>query len=379
MTWRLLTSKVDGTIPLDELDRFKQHRETEYVPPGPHRLGYDHWRAYNFHMAFNLPWCYGDEPRKLLMPGYETDGECELAMRFMTECRDRSEPFFLTVAPHPPHPPFTPRVSPRGYLDRIGEELYHPPNVPADHPRRVDPLALRCYLAMCANGDDNVGRIMAFLDESGLADDTIVVFTSDHGEQHGSHGRINKMVPYAESLNIPLIMRWPGHIPAGTTSDALYAPLDHMATLCGLAGLEVPDTCDGHDLSGVALGRARSGREAALIANYSSDWDFFQSGTRWPEWRGVRTRRHTYVRWLTGAEELYDNLEDPCQMANLTPGNRDLPNLRRMRSTLSDLLAEAHDEFLPGTAYAGWYDEERNLLRTALGPVRATRPSSSVR
>jgi arylsulfatase A-like enzyme len=173
--------------------------------------------------------------------------------------------------------------------------------VPQDHPRRTDDLALRCYLAMCANADDNVGRILSCLDQSGRADDTIVVLTSDHGEQHGSHDRVNKMVPYAESVNIPLIVRWPGRIPEGGTSDALYVPMDHMATLCGLAGLDAPETSDGLDLSGAVLGGSGPTRDAALMMNYCSDWDFFQSGTRWPEWRGVRTRRHTYVRWLTGS------------------------------------------------------------------------------
>lgn len=375
--WHLAAGyhKRDGKCQRDPaafLEYFREVRETEFVPPGPRRLGYDHWAAYNFHVAFNLPWYYRDEPRKLLMPGYETDGETELAIRYMTECRDAGEPFFLTVAPHPPHPPFTPRVCPPGFLERVPEHLHHPPNVPADHPRRLDELALRCYLGMSANVDHNVGRILDFLDASGLSGDTIVVFTSDHGEQHGSHGRTDKMVPYAESLNIPLVIRWPGHVPAGVVSDELYTPIDHMATLCGLTGLDVPETCDGQDLSGVALGTGTSSREAALIANYSSHWDFFQSGTRWPEWRGVRTKRNTYVRWLAGEEELYDNLEDPYQMTNLAGARRELPTLHRLRSELDRLLAEAHDEFLPGTAYADWFDDQRNLLRTALGPVRPT-------
>jgi arylsulfatase A-like enzyme len=373
--WHLAAGyrRRDGKHELDTAARsalFRENRETEFVPPGERRLGYDYWAAYNFHVAFNLPWYYRDEPKKLLMPGYETDGETELAMTFMSECRAADRPFFLMVAPHPPHPPFASRVCPSGYLERIPQGLDHLPNVPADHPRRANELAMRCYLAMCANADDNVGRLLTFLERSGLADDTIVVVTSDHGEQHGSHGRTDKMVPYAESLNVPLIVRWPGRVPGGVVSDALYTPVDHMATLCGLAGLDMPETCDGLDLSGAAVsGRGGQGRDQALIANYCSHWDFFQSGTRWPEWRGVRTRSHTYVRWLTGQEELYDNLEDPYQLTNLAEGTVDTVTLARLRAVLEDLLAEAHDEFLPGTAYADWYDDERNLVRTALGPI----------
>lgn len=136
--------------------------------------------------------------------------------------------------------------------------------------RRENPLQARCCYAMAKNVDDSVGRILQFLDRSGLADNTIVVFTADHGEQHGSHNRINKMVPYAESVNIPLIMRWPGKIAAGTTSDELYSPIDHMATLCGLSGLQPADTCDGVDLSRAALGKGQVNRDAVLMMNYVS-------------------------------------------------------------------------------------------------------------
>jgi hypothetical protein len=105
------------------------------------------------------------------------------------------------------------------------------------------------------------------------------------------------------------------------------------------------------------------------MANYVSNWDFFDSGTDWPEWRSVRTERYTYVKWLTGKEELYDNQEDPYQMRNLAEARQDLPTMQKLRSRLKDLLADAHDTFMPGTGYADWYDEQRNLLRTGLGPV----------
>ena len=91
---------------------------------------------------------------------------------------------------------------------------------------------------MAKNMDDNFGRLMTFLDSSGLTENTILVFTADHGEMMGSHGRENKMVPYAEAVNIPLIVRWPGHVQAGVRSDVLQTPMDHFPTLCRLAGLD---------------------------------------------------------------------------------------------------------------------------------------------
>jgi len=341
-----------------------ENPETEYVPPGAQRLGYDHWQAYNFHCAFNDYWYYEDTNERLRTPGFETDILTDQAMAFMREQQKTDQPFFLMMAPHPPHPPFGKKWCPPGYLDKIPETLHFSDNVPADHKYRKDPKKPRCYYAMSKNMDDNLGRLLKFLDESGLSDDTILVFTSDHGEMLGSQGRINKMVPYAEAVNTPLVIRWPGHVRADVRTDVLHSPIDHMPTLCGLAGLTTPDTADGMDMSPVLLSGKKVDRDAILMANYVSHWDYCDSGTIWPEWRGVRTERYTYAQWLTGEEELYDNLEDPCQMRNLAKGGQHLPMMQKMRSRLKDFLADAHDRFMPGTGYADWYDDERNLIRT---------------
>jgi len=345
----------------------KRHPETEYVPPGPGRLGFDHWEAFNFHVAFNNYWYYEDEPRKIYSGKYETDTQIDQAMAYMEKHKDAERPFLLAVAPHPPHPPFRPKFIPKGYLKKVPGTVKWSPNVPEKNPRTL--MQMRYYLAMCKNMDDNLGRLMRYLDASGLARNTILIFTSDHGEMHGSHGRLNKMVPYAEAVNIPLLVRWPGTIRAGVRSDALFTAMDHLPTLCGLTNRTIPREVDGEDLSKVMVGKERSSRDEILLGNYTSHWDFFQTGTRWPEWRGVRTRRHTYCKWLSGEEELYDNRRDPCQMKNLAKGRKELLLLKKMRSSMKDLLAAAHDDFKPGTAYGDWFDGRRNLVRTGLGPV----------
>ena len=347
----------------------KENPEPEYVPPGPARLGYEHWQAYNFHANFQKAFYYEDAPKRLIMPGYETDSEIDMAIAFMRRQQESGKPFFLMVAPHPPHPPLKPAACPSGYLERVRQDLIWSPNVPADDRHRQDPLPTRCYYAMAKNVDDNLGRLLDFLDRSGLAGNTIVVFTADHGEMLGSHGRQHKMVPYREAVNIPCIVRWPGHIPAGRRLDVLQTPMDHFPTLCGLAGLQAPSTCDGLDLSGVLLSGKSVDRDAVLMMNYVSHWDYFDSGTRWPEWRAVRTQRYTYVKWLDGKEELYDNRDDPYQIINLAGDSKNRPTIEKLRTRLAELLAGAHDEFLPGTAYADWYDDERNLVKTGLGPV----------
>jgi len=228
----------------------------------------------------------------------------------------------------------------------------------------------RCYYGMISNVDDNVGRLTRFLDDSGLTENTILVFTSDHGEMLAGHGRYNKMVPYAEAVDVPLTVRWPKRIKPGSKSDALYTPMDHFPTLASLCGLAIPDIVNGIDLSAAALGRKGRERDAALMMNFVSHWDFPETMTDWPEWRAVRTRQHTYVRWLNGPEELYDNREDPYQMKNLFDGRSAPVVITSLRSRLRELLVESHDEFFPGSRFTEWFTPARDLLRNAAGPVR---------
>jgi arylsulfatase A-like enzyme len=363
--WHLAAGARTGTLDRDKPAH--AGKEPEFVPPGPARMGWQYWAAYNFHTNFNKAFYYRDTPERLFMPRFETDSETDFAIEYMKTRTSSGRPFFVTVAPHPPHPPWRPDQTPAGSLPKTSKDLYWRPNAKGRRDAElVDP---HCYFAMLANADENFGRILQYLDESRLAENTIVVFTSDHGEMLASHGRYNKMVPYSEAVDVPLIIRWPKHVRPGSKSDALYTPMDHLPTLARLCGLQVPDIVNGVDLSGHVLGRGGSERDAVLMMNYVSHWDFPESGTEWPEWRGVRTKQHTYVRWLNGAEELYDNAADPYQFRNLFNGRQAPDILRRMRARLKDLLADAHDDFPPGTAYRQWFTLERNMVRNAVGKV----------
>jgi uncharacterized sulfatase len=215
----------------------QRNPHVEFTPPGPDRLGFRHWEAQNYHIDFRDYWFYRDEPRKITTGAYETDVLTDQAIAYMENRRADGRPFLLVVAPHPPHPPFTPALTPSGYLERVPSQLRWGANVP---PRFAETLGLqvRCYLAMVKHLDDCVGRIVRHLDASGLSDRTLLVVTSDHGEMHGSHGLIGKCYPYAESVNVPLLMRWPGTIPEGVRAAPLFTPLDFMPTLSSLAAAE---------------------------------------------------------------------------------------------------------------------------------------------
>ena len=311
--WHLAAGRlkyVDKHVPRDS--HVLKGDSCAFVPPGPARLGFQYWAGFNFHGTFNRFWYFTDSPQPIRTTKYETDVETDLAIAYMRKHADSDRPFFVVMAPHPPHPPFSPGACPAGYLEKIPREIPRAPNVPPNSPHSVEEL--RCYFAMAKNTDDCVGRLLKFLDESGLAENTIVVFTSDHGEMHGSHGRVNKMVPYAEAVNLPLIVRWKGTIPAGKRTAELQTPLDHLPTLCGLAGVPLDKQTlrglDGIDLSPVILGTGAVDRQDVLMANYTSQWDSLQTGKPWPEWRAVHTGRYTYIKWLDGKEELYDNTRD---------------------------------------------------------------------
>jgi arylsulfatase A-like enzyme len=343
----------------------RENPHYEFTPPGPDRLGFEHWEAYNYHTDFRDYWFYRDTPEKIRTGKYETAALVDQAIAYMSRRGGDTPPFLLLVAPHPPHPPFAPDYCPPGYLETVTQQLSWRGNVPAQAAGALG-LQVRCYLAMIRHLDDCVGRLLQFLDESGLSATTLLVVTSDHGEMHGSHGLTGKCYPHAESVDLPLMMRWPGTIAANVRRPELYTPMDHLPTFCTLAGLPRPRLADGLDLSDLLRGAAAPARDAVLMANYASGYANFRSGGKRPEWRGLRTERHTYARLLDGSRLLFDNDEDPYQLRNLAG---EQPALRdELEERMTALLAEAHDEFLPGTDYAGWF-EERRLIRTGLGPV----------
>ena len=353
--------------------------EPEYVPPGRGRLGFDEWAAFNFHMDFKQGFYYRDHPKKEYYPDYEADWIVDESIRFLKKHKDSDNPFFLMVAPHYPHPAWRGErdVSKRS-LQQISEQIQLPPNCRQSFPMKLDSPGgtlelkldqVRTYYAMCQNIDENLGRLLDYLDQAGLSENTLLVFTSDHGEQLGSHGRKSKMVPFEDSINVPLILRWPNRIQASMVSDALYTPMDHLPTLCSLAGVDVPTEIDGIDLSPEILKQGKVQRDAVLIAHYVSAANYCRSHQDAMQWRGCRTKQYTYVKYISGRELLFDNHADPYQMTNLINGSVPKQLLKTMRDHLKKLLIESHDNMHPGTYYADWYDETRTVIRTGKGQL----------
>ncbi len=357
------------------LDRMPQ--QPDWVPEGRDRLGFDYWRAYNQHMVYFDGFVQKGDWNYERWSGYETEGLLDYAFEFIDQGRDSSpggdtgdgtDPFLLFVSPHPPH--YTPfEFAPAECYEGLPDRFEFPANV-GDRWTAENHEMYRHYLAMIRAVDTMVGRVLDGLDQRGLADDTIVLFASDHGTQGGAHDvhPWQKKHPYEESIRIPGIVRYPGVIEPGSRTDQLVGMPDFFPTLCGLAGVPVPRTVEGHDHSATLRGAppATSVQDALLLMNFSKYYDWFEDGA---EWRGVRTADATYCEWLDGRVELFDLVEDPLQLHNLADDLGRAGRRRELAGALRDLQARRGDELVPCTAWKHWLDEQRRVVRNGFGEL----------
>ena len=342
------------------LDRMPQH--PDWVPEGRDRLGFEYWRAYNQHMVYFDGFVHKDDWNYERWDGYETDGLLKYGFEFMDAAGD--DPFLLFLSPHPPH--FTPfDFAPQKYYDRLPEDLVLPANVP-DYQQAASLDMYRHYLAMVIAIDEMLGRVLNYLDDKGLADNTIVLFASDHGTQAGSQG-VNpwsKKNPYDASIRVPGILRYPGSVAPGSRSQEIFTMVDFFPTLCGLAGLPIPRSIEGVDKSALVKGGSAEHEDSAFIMNFSKWFDWFQDGA---EWRGVRTKTHTYAKWLNGKTELYDLVADPLQVQNLA-GTRPVEEAS-LQALLRMHQSRRNDELVACTAWKHWLDDQRRVVRNAFGEL----------
>ena len=314
-----------------------------FVPPGWRRRGFQTFEGFNRGHVYHSPWGFDDRGEPLAerfgdAPDgyYEPSAQTDAAIDFMK--RNRQRPFACYLSWGPPHTPFRP---PRPFRRYAAGEIELRPNVPEEH-RAKAIKDLVGYYGLCESLDHELGRLTAFLEETGLADNTLLVFTSDHGELAGSHGKYRKGEPEDESLRVPLLMRLPGRIPAESAPRTLISSVDLMPTLLSLCRLPAPTTCAGRDLSGAVL----PGRASPEVESVYCEGKVFASPAAPPTanspeqgpWRAIVTERYKLVVRgdYTDARGLFDLREDPWELRNLA-------NDSRLRTVQSDLLAELRD------------------------------------
>ena len=146
-----------------------------------------------------------------------------------------------------------------------------------------------------------------------MSENTIFVFTSDHGEMFGAQGRRAKNIFYDEAVRVPFLIRWPGVAPPGATADACLNTPDIMPTLLAALNLPVPDEVEGFDFSPLFRGERLEGEPDAAFMQGMGATAIFEDGH---EWRALRSKRYTYAAYLAdGSELLFDNRSDPYQTA----------------------------------------------------------------
>lgn len=301
--------------------------------------------------------CDRKEPGGKWSPEHETDEAIRWLENADGAWRDPSKPFALVVSWNPPHSPYHlhPARHMKPYEGMDVEALCaQSPNVPPKGTRWGNYYRKNIlhYYAAITGIDEQFGRLLDTLKRLGLERDTLVVFTSDHGNCLGRHGEISKNNHYEESLRVPLLFRWPGHIPA-RRDELLFSTADMYPTLLGLMGLadQAPAGLDGADLSATVCGAA--GPRPAFQPYYGLEASVRKLDDPRYDRRGVRTAQYTlmmrYANDGTLAETvLYDHKADPFEQTNLADKRPDVvrcltedylrPWLRRTRDTWADNL-----------------------------------------
>ncbi|MFO7726531.1 MAG: sulfatase [Oceanipulchritudo sp.] len=334
------------------------------IPAGPDRQGFDdRFLSNNCHLNYHPDSCYywTEDGEKVMLGQWEAAGQTEQALAFLDEST-KEKPFCLFVSWHAPHNHLGGNAkayrgfdAPEAFKARYNEDEIVPRGqLPNTAENRRMTLG---YYALCSEVDHHFGRLMEKLEEKGFAENTLVVFTSDHGETFGAHAaQCHKGNPEDVSVRIPLLMRLPGVLSADYTSRLLIGMLDVPPTLLGLMGHEVPSNWEGLDLSPAIRNRNDDAVDHVPIFNFK------------PSWRGVYTRQYTFAmeniertpdmhtrfgsdlpdqrKTVQNFNVLYDREEDPLQLNNLINTTGHLDTIWELTQRTHDWCAKFNDPFL---------------------------------
>ena len=309
------------------------------------RLGFHDWKACNCSHDYLASYYYDADNQRHQIDGYDAAAYTGFAEDFIRRAAESDAPWAAWLSWGPPHDPYF--EVPRHWLERYaGRRLPLRPNVPERIvERRPDRMwsrdtverNLHGYYAHISALDHQFGRLLEALDESGQRKNTIVVYTSDHGDMCGSHGMMDKhYCLYDDILRVPLLVRWPGLTKAGQTVDApVVHEIDLAATFAEIATGGVPENMQGESLRGVLRGESEP-RSHAVASYHGSQFGLFSS-------RSIRDAQWKYVWNLTDVDELYDLTNDPWELRNLAGEADHQDRLRALRAALARELEDLGD------------------------------------
>jgi len=282
---------------------------------------------------------YGFPTPKTDFGFYRTDRRSatvtDVALKFIAAKSKGPKPWILFVSWILPHSPYQ---APAGYAQHFSRVTI-PGNVPEGLPAENAKKCLPDYYGMIESLDDEFQRLLRALEQAGVADDTIVVYSSDHGDMIGCQGYKAKRWPYEESARIPFLIRYPRAIRPGTViADPFGAP-DVYPTLAGLAGLKAPDGVDGADFSPLFRG------ETTLPPRDYVYLEMQYAYVPWPGWRALRTRQYMYARTKEKPWFLFDLKDDPWERKNLVDDPSRQALVREFDDRLASIMRETGDSW----------------------------------
>ncbi len=347
--------------------------------------GFDYWNVLPGQGDYFDPVMY-DMGTKVQMPGYVTDIITDISLDWLAQ-RDAEKPFLLMLHHKAPHRPWLPDAAhahlyeeddlpaPDTFDDdyhsrpaaeaarmRVDRDL-HAEDLKAPVPGGLSPAEeklwkyqryIKDYLRCIAAIDDNVGRVLDYLDHEGLTDNTIVVYTSDQGFFLGDHGWYDKRFMYEESLRMPFLIRYPKEIAAGSVSDAMALNVDFAPSFLDWAELAIPAHWQGQSLRPLAQGHVPADWRTAMYYRYWMHLDAIHGV--WAHY-GIRTAQYKLIYYYGEALgtsgstdlgtpktwELFDLQADPYELTNLYDDPAMQPVVAELKAQLSTLQAAVHD------------------------------------
>lgn len=304
--------------------------------PEEKRHGFNYWYSYGTYDVHKHPHYWDTDGKRHDIDEWSPKHEAEMVISYLKNAanqRDASKPFFIMVGMNPPHSPYRSLEDClvedyARYKDKPLDSLLVRPN--ADKTMEKAKASARFYFSSVTGVDRQFGRILATLKELGMDKNTIVVFSSDHGETMCSQGTDDpKNSPYSEAMNVPFIVRYPGKIKPRVDNLLMSSP-DIMPTLLGLCGLNdsIPQTVQGRDYSTLFYdGNAKVTRPDAALYIQNLDGEKDENGlvqSYFPSSRGIKTAQYTLAFFIDKKTQklkktlFFDDVKDPYQMNNLS-------------------------------------------------------------
>jgi len=340
---------------------------------GSDPTGFDEWTILPGQGVYFDP-RFLDRNGSRAIKGYVTDIITDLAIEFLKN-RPKDKPFFLMCHHKAPHRPWDPDDRNKALF--AGKEIPEPATLRDDYATRTDAIKecrqrvledlnkrdtkgpppeglagdallkwkyqryMQDYLACVQSIDDNVGRLLDWLDQNGLRENTVVFYTSDQGFFLGDHGLYDKRFMYEPSLKMPFLVRWPGVATPGSTQDALAINPDFAPTFLEIAGLAVPADMQGRSLVPLLKGERPADWRTSLYYRYYHDPGDHNTRAHY----GVRTDTHKLIYfWKKDQWELYDLAKDPDELHNLYNDPAQKEVVEKLKQELYRLKKELKDE-----------------------------------